>query len=496
MKKKRLTVKKLKMITPMILSVILLITFVSYWLQNQYYSEKEKLRIELSRLYQKSLHDGEFILYYQHILKPALHYNDTDNIDELQIGTGKIGTEEKRAYVRELKNFVDSVAMYKSLFSMIENDSILPEDLRIERHMDIYRLGYKYQIYPKQYFYYIHQQDSSDSSQQFLEQLFKKEVFAKFPGINIGEQKLANNQHLQYKSEMLKKKKLGILIYMGRNQKAHVLFFFNYFFYLISVILPQIVFAIILIGLSVFALVFAYRSYLSQIKLNMLRSDFVSNITHELKIPVSTAKAALEAILNFGIADDKEKTISYLKMMSLEMNRLDELTSRVLDHSKLESNQHLLHREDTQLGVFLERIVKSTQLFFTDSIKIEYKKPKIEIVASIDRLYMEGVIRNLLENSKKYGGDDVKIKVKLRSTTSYVYVSVIDNGPGIPKEYVHKIFDRFFRIPNDNKHNVKGFGLGLSFASLVMKQHHGSISVKNRPKGGCKFVLKLPRKQT
>jgi K+-sensing histidine kinase KdpD len=98
----------------------------------------------------------------------------------------------------------------------------------------------------------------------------------------------------------------------------------------------------------------------------------------------------------------------------------------------------------------------------------------------------------LIENSKKYGGNDVSIIVKLWQNGLNVYISVIDNGPGIPKEYLTKIFDRFFRVPTGNQHNVKGFGLGLSFAALVMKQHNGSISANNLSDSGCEIKLKFP----
>jgi signal transduction histidine kinase len=200
----------------------------------------------------------------------------------------------------------------------------------------------------------------------------------------------------------------------------------------------------------------------------------------------------MEAILNYGITDDKEKTKSYLKMVALEMNRLDSLTSRVLEHSKLESNQHLLKKEDTNLNDFIDRIVKSIQLFYADTINIKFLNPSNSISISIDQVYIEGVIRNLIENSKKYGGNDVSIIVKLWQNGLNVYISVIDNGPGIPKEYLTKIFDRFFRVPTGNQHNVKGFGLGLSFAALVMKQHNGSISANNLSDSGCEIKLKFP----
>jgi signal transduction histidine kinase len=111
----------------------------------------------------------------------------------------------------------------------------------------------------------------------------------------------------------------------------------------------------------------------------------------------------------------------------------------------------------------------------------------------IDQVYIEGVIRNLIDNSIKYGGEGVNIKVKLWQNENQVFISIEDNGPGIAKEYIDKVFDQFFRVPIGNQHNVKGFGLGLSFAALVMQQHNGKISVENLKEKGCRFTLKFTR---
>ncbi len=480
----------------MILSMILLITFVGYWLHSQYYNEKKNLQIELSQLYHKSMTDGEFILFYQNVIKPALNCKDTVNIDSLKIGNNKTSTEFKKAYIKNLKEYVDSNKTYQTLFNVIEKKSIIPDSLREERQYEILRLGYPYQIYPGQTLYH-QRKNPKDTSNQFLRKLFLKKLNNKFTGIKTCQEENINRNDIDLlektNNNTMRRGRLGIIAYSSRyNNEANILYFENYFFYLISEILAQIIFGIVLIGLSVFALVFAYRSYLTQAKLNMLRSDFVSNITHELKIPVSTAKAAMEAILNYGITDDKEKTKSYLNMVALEMNRLDSLTSRVLEHSKLESNKHLLKKEKTNLNEFVERIVKSVQLFYTDTINIKFAKPADNINIPIDQVYIEGVIRNLIENSNKYGGNDVSIVIKLWQEGLHVYISVIDNGPGIPKEYLKKVFDRFFRVPTGNQHNVKGFGLGLSFAALVMKQHNGSISANNLSETGCEIKLEFP----
>ena len=114
----------------------------------------------------------------------------------------------------------------------------------------------------------------------------------------------------------------------------------------------------------------------------------------------------------------------------------------------------------------------------------------------VDPLHFQGVLINLIDNSLKYGPENPEILIRLWQDNGSAYIEVSDNGSGIPKEYIGRIFDKFFRVPTGDTHNIKGYGLGLSFAALVMKQHQGSISVKNLDQGGCSFTLRFPLKTT
>ena len=117
---------------------------------------------------------------------------------------------------------------------------------------------------------------------------------------------------------------------------------------------------------------------------------------------------------------------------------------------------------------------------------------KTDLKISGDRLYITGVLINLIDNAIKYSDQEPVIKVLSTRTANEIRVEINDNGPGIPEEYQKRIFDKFFRVPNENIHNVKGYGLGLSFASLVMNLHKGSIEVRNL-NPGCSFLLKFPK---
>jgi two-component system phosphate regulon sensor histidine kinase PhoR len=206
-------------------------------------------------------------------------------------------------------------------------------------------------------------------------------------------------------------------------------------------------------------------------------------------------KVAIEALKKY----DAEKrgpwdTAEYLEMAGKEIKRLELLISKVLDHSIIEEDAGILSFEELDLVRLIDDAIRSLQSRIeTAGAIISYDHPD-ELIVSGDPLYLQGVIINLFDNSLKYGNGNPEISVLLSSTDRYAVINVTDNGPGIPDEYRKKIFDKFFRVPERDIHNVKGYGLGLSFAYLIVKMHEGSIDVRNNDKG-CTFTIKIPFKQ-
>lgn len=267
----------------------------------------------------------------------------------------------------------------------------------------------------------------------------------------------------------------------------------RYGVYLIRSILPQVLFGLILLALSASALLFAYRSLLRQLTLNRLRDDFISNISHELKTPVSTVKIALEALSAYDRQKDPRVRSEYLEMAGKELDRLEKMVERVLHHQMLNNPSLVIYKEEWDPGNLVRSVLQAFD------IPIREKGARVRVVEEMgpcsvmaDRVYLEGVLINLLDNSLKYAGDNPEILIKIECTDQATSISISDNGPGIPEEYKDQVFEKFFRIPAGNKHNVKGYGLGLNFASQVMAQHKGSISLANLPEGGCRFTLIFP----
>ncbi len=264
--------------------------------------------------------------------------------------------------------------------------------------------------------------------------------------------------------------------------------------FLFKLIIPQILFGLLLLLLTGSAFIFTYRSLRKQLLLNTLRNEFISNVSHELKTPVSTVKVALESLQSYDQKKDPKVSEEYLRMASMEMDRLDLLIQKILNQSLLESNKLLIHKQNNDLVQLSKNVVQSLMPRINDlNGTIKLSTDIEELTVNTDELYIQGVLINLLDNAIKYGGNPPEININISKEKGRCRLSVRDNGQGILKEYHKKVFDRFFRVPTGDRHNVKGYGLGLSFAAEVMKQHDGSIEIENNPAGGCIFTIIIPQ---
>jgi len=264
--------------------------------------------------------------------------------------------------------------------------------------------------------------------------------------------------------------------------------------YLLQLILPQILFVIFLIGLTASAFLLTFRTMRRQLVLNRMRQDFISNVTHELKTPVATIKVALEALRVYDVKNEPEKAGEYMEIASKEVSRLDGLIAKVLDHIILDEDQAALKPESIDLRSLLDEILSVLKL------RIEREKAEVELQCEdrsfyiyADLRYIQAVLLSLVDNSLKYGGENPELSILLYDDNVNTFIEVRDKGPGIPLQFREKIFDKFFRIPTGDIHNVKGHGLGLSLARQVMEMHKGTIHQENLKEGGCSFILQFKR---
>ena len=262
--------------------------------------------------------------------------------------------------------------------------------------------------------------------------------------------------------------------------------------YLLKKMSSQIWVSVLLVGLTIFSFVLLLRNLVQQRKLTQLKNDFISNITHELKTPIATVSVAVEALRDFNALEDPQRTREYLDISSNELQRLSLLVDKVLKLSMFEKQQIELREEAVDLKQLVEEVVASMKLQFEKyQAQVNVHLQGKDFIIKGDRLHVTSVIYNLLDNALKYSKINPSIRVDLIETAGEIEVAVTDNGIGVSPEYQEKIFDKFFRVPTGDTHNVKGYGLGLSYVAYVIQRHHGSIAMESEPGIGSRFTIKL-----
>ncbi|MBW0160875.1 MAG: HAMP domain-containing histidine kinase [Sediminibacterium sp. Gen4] len=237
-----------------------------------------------------------------------------------------------------------------------------------------------------------------------------------------------------------------------------------------------------------------YRNLLAQQRLAEIKNDFISNITHELKTPIATVGVAIEALRNFNAMQSPERTKEYLDISAAELQRLSLLVDKVLKLSMFEKQQIELNKEPFDLKELMQETLKIMKLQFDkQKASVTFTSSDHSFMLEADKLHITSVIYNLLDNALKYSKNNAQIQVNLDLVDhKSIVLKVSDNGMGIAPEYQGKIFDKFFRVPTGDKHNIKGYGLGLSYVAEVIKSHKGSISVDSEPEKGSTFTVTLP----
>ena len=252
-------------------------------------------------------------------------------------------------------------------------------------------------------------------------------------------------------------------------------------------LLPHMSFALFLWGMVGAAFYYIWKNLRKQIQLNALRDEFVSNITHELKTPITTVGVALES-LNFSQDFQSVQSRRYLDICKSELNRLSILVERILSNRSPQ-----MEYEKLDVRQMLEDVMHHMKVQFDNKaadVDIHTEGEGFDIKG--DKSHMSGVLYNLLDNALKYSNGHPVIHVNLIRQNGTVRLDIQDNGIGIDAGYHEKIFEKLFRVPQRNIHDVKGHGLGLSYVADVIKQHHGQISLISEPGKGSTFSMTLP----
>ena len=249
------------------------------------------------------------------------------------------------------------------------------------------------------------------------------------------------------------------------------------------------IFLSLLLSLAVISSLFYLLKIINQQKeLAAIKNDLISNITHEFKTPIATISAAIEAIKNFNVLEDPEKTSKYLSMSSIQINKLHQMVEKLLETAMLDSEQLVLKKETVDIVDIAEKVVYKHQIL-AHKKELSFSTTLQPCYANVDVFHFENVISNLIDNAVKYGGNQIEMNIS--SVLNTIEITVVDDGNGIEKNQKEKIFDKFYRVPKGNTHDVKGFGIGLYYCKKIIEKHEGVIGLTS-DKSKTIFKITIP----
>jgi len=251
----------------------------------------------------------------------------------------------------------------------------------------------------------------------------------------------------------------------------------------------------LLMVIGVLSFSYLLLNFFRQKKIAEIRNDFMNNMTHEIKTPISAVSVALEAIGDTRRPLDETTRNEYLHIAQDELKRLTGLLDQVLRMAAFERSEVPVHKTDFNAKTWLHDTLQGLRpLLDTAGTELEVGPVAENLKLFADKTQLGHVLQNLLENAVKYGDKPVtRIKITVTGNTDVFTVTVADNGRGIPQAYVGKVFDKFFRVPAGDRHDVKGYGLGLSYVKNIVALHGGSIHLHSRTGEGSTFTLQFPQ---
>ena len=262
-----------------------------------------------------------------------------------------------------------------------------------------------------------------------------------------------------------------------------------------SSVLPSLISSIIFTGLILFCFSYTIYVILRQKKVSAMKTDFINNMTHEFKTPIATISLASDSITSPAIISSPDKIKRFSSIIKEENNRMLSQVEKVLQMALLDKKDFSLNLDRIDIHEIIKTAVGHSNLRVKDkegSVSVDFKAENSEIEG--DRTHISNIIHNLLDNAIKYSPKKPTIKVSTKNKLNGIEMVVSDNGIGMSKEARKQIFDKFYRVHTGNLHNVKGFGLGLSYVKAIVTAHKGRINVQSDLGKGSQFFIYLPHK--
>lgn len=475
-------------------TLLLLFFFLLFWLSSEYQKQKERLNKDINNIFSNVMRDIRFGDLEDLAVKldqnPESFLTDTTQIVDSGTNNTIFLTQKLTDSTISRIPARDSTKPFGNLkISVSKNDDQVEKKSHSSSSISFVKATSQNDSVATSFEIDL---SANVASVEEIEQIFKDTLFQSVALFEVFIEKVSTKDSIPNLAGLI--------------TKAHSGDFAGEYFYLANIqgyesfvirrVMPQMLFSIFLFSMTTFSFWLIYKSLKQQQQLTQVKNDFIANMTHELKTPLTTVGVALEAINNFEVLRDPDKTREYLQISRNELGRLNLLVDKVLQLSKFEKQAPKLKMEHIYLDELIEQILQSMKLQF-DKVKaiVEFNKLQDHIQLEADRLHITSVIYNLIDNALKYSKDQPQIKINLSQLGETIQLVVKDNGVGIPDAYQEKVFDKFFRIPTGDRHNVKGHGLGLNYVSGIVQQHRGRIELESQEGKGSSFSIFLPTKQ-
>lgn len=316
-----------------------------------------------------------------------------------------------------------------------------------------------------------------------------------FGVFNPARNKLKIQKTGRYPNELLNKS-FAFTLYPGEMQVSPnylMMYFPKMKRFLISRLWVLLSISVVLTLVIIISFVFTISTIFRQKKLSEIKNDFINNMTHEFKTPISTISLACEALKDKDIIKSEDIYGTYIRMIDEENKRLGGMAEKVLQTAVLDKGRLKMKKENVNIHKIILNIAKNTK------IQIERKNGEIitdlkadHHILSADKMHITNVIYNLLDNANKYTLVDPEIIISTKNTNAGINITISDNGIGISKNDQKKIFEKLYRVSTGNIHDFKGFGLGLNYVKAIVENHGGKISLESELKKGTKFTIFLP----
>ncbi len=424
-----------------------ILLFQSYWVYNTYKTAEQNLNNLLTSILQRSINNYQV----QQIKLPVSLNSKSPHLDVMEWKTTTPGSAGKNGAILKF----DEVSVDTNDISRVK---LMIAQLLLAKENNPVRLDVLNQL--------------------FTQELRKGNLALPF--------KLVLLQHQQ----KLPENKISGFINLSGNSPIVVAEMTNLSGILLEKNLLPALISFTLILLSAGSLFYMWIVIRRQIQLDGIKNDFISNIAHEFRTPLSILKSTHEILIDFGEMKDPEKTARYLKTNREIIQRLESNTERILDITQFESDARFAKVKTVNISDLIENIIARFKL--KDDVEIHVINDDALTEVITDDYIVDTIVSNLIDNAIKYAGKEAGVTIKLAILQNSWQIIVADNGKGIAPEHLPFIFDKFYRVPSGDLHEVKGYGLGLSYVQQLVNSLNGKMEVRSKINEGTTFTIKLP----